>query len=129
MPYKDVNKKRECQRRYYQRNKEWINRARMARYREHMDEMRRTRLGVQIGTRHRTVYGLNKRARPDKCELCHKARKLLFYHHWDDSNYSMGIWLCVNCHFFAERVESGQVEQYQGLKERIESEVKAKMLL
>ncbi len=49
------------------------------------------------------VKGLSKRPYPGKCELCGKEMpKGLAYHHWDDGNPSIGMWLCNACHRVAE---------------------------
>lgn len=50
---------------------------------------------------------LNKRPYSDECELCGKLRERHHhYHHWDDSNPSMGLWLCFKCHRMAELMDS-----------------------
>lgn len=43
----------------------------------------------------------NKRHYPSdcKCEICGVERiRKLNYHHWDDSDFSKGIWVCQSCH-------------------------------
>jgi len=33
------------------------------------------------------------------CEICRVEReKGLVYHHWDDDDFSCGIWVCKSCH-------------------------------
>lgn len=53
----------------------------------------------------RRIYGLNKPPYPSNncCPYCGKNTRLAF-HHWDDSNYNDGIWLCRSCHFGIEGV-------------------------
>ena len=69
------------------------------------------------------VYEVNKRPRPETCELCTVEapwdKKRLYWHHWDDSNLDLGMWLCMRCHLFAGRVESGMYTKYQDLKGRL----------
>ena len=40
----------------------------------------------------------------NKCELC-GLEKQLGYHHWNDSQPSLGMWICHSCHYSAESVE------------------------
>jgi len=54
--------------------------------------------------------GLNKRPYPNACELCKERipahlMKQLVYHHWDDSEPSMGIWVHQQCHHICEAVD------------------------
>ena len=48
---------------------------------------------------------VNKRSRPEVCELCEKQRKRLDYHHWDDNNPSKGVWVCNLCHIIVEALD------------------------
>jgi len=57
-----------------------------------------------------------KRARPDTCELCSKAVARLDYHHWDNEQPHLGLWLCISCHIFAGRVDNDMVNKYLDLK-------------
>lgn len=61
---------------------------------------------------------LNKRPYPEdnKCELCEKVRTRLMYHHWDDEKPSLGLWLSIRCHNFAEVLEAGFVGRYETLR-------------
>ena len=70
----------------------------------------------------RWVGNLEKRARPPHCELCGLAKKHLDYHHWDNNRLSMGLWLCNQCHMFAEVTDRGLHGAYLHLKARIEDE-------
>lgn len=63
-----------------------------------------------------------KRARPEECELCKRVRKLL-YHHWDDRDYSRGLWLCLRCHTVAEAADAGVFsDEYLKLRQVIDDE-------
>ena len=78
------------------------------------------------GKVHTTVNGVHgkfkvrKRPKPDNCELCDSTSKLQ-WHHWDDNDLSLGLWLCYRCHFFAEGIESGlsqiHMDKYFSLKQ------------
>lgn len=46
-----------------------------------------------------------KQNKPATCELCHKDSGHLCYHHWDNSNPSMGLWICNPCNLFAEAID------------------------
>lgn len=89
------------------------------------ESRRRNRLGVTIGSKLVMVEAPGKRPYPEgqKCELCGKGPRLLGYHHWDNSDFSKGLWLCRPCHVVAGKVESGWVERYLELKEAVQKEV------
>ncbi len=48
---------------------------------------------------------IRKRPYPKSCELCHDVRHL-DYHHWNDSNVSLGVWVCLDCHRPAEFIDT-----------------------
>lgn len=74
-----------------------------------------TREGKQVSAR---IKG--KRPWPGSCELCGKINCILQYHHWDDSNPSKGLWLCMTCHRLAEIADSGaKTERYLELKNQV----------
>lgn len=50
---------------------------------------------------------LNKRPRPNACEVCGIVVDRLDYHHWDDEHPCLGLWLCLSCHKMAERIDKG----------------------
>lgn len=75
--------------------------------------------------KHKCFRALNKRPRPEDgaCELCRKPTRKLNYHHWDDEDFSKGMYLCNICHMFAEAVDKGVSEgEYFSLKDRIDRE-------
>lgn len=57
-------------------------------------------------------YNLRKRKYSNHCELCGKThtnkgnRARLVYHHWDDANLNKGIWVCIGCHGFVEKLDN-----------------------
>ena len=65
---------------------------------------------------------VNKRTRPDTCEVCEMVGDYtgdrLSYHHWNDSNPHLGLWLCFMCHRMAEGVDRGLYTIY--LKKKAE---------
>lgn len=68
------------------------------------EHMRRT----VLGTGNRLVTGLSKRPYPGYCELCGREQeKRLYYHHWDDADLNLGIWMCHWCHQIAEAIDRG----------------------
>lgn len=71
----------------------------------------------RFGRRYIKVVG--KRPYSSNCELYGRETKTV-YHHWDNSDFSKGLWLCVYCHNIAEGVEDGRVQKYLVLKKQIE---------
>lgn len=70
---------------------------------------------------------IKKRPYPtdEKCELCNRPvdgnkLKWLVWHHWNDEHPEWGIWICITCHIFVEKVERDFTEKYKYLKEQIE---------
>ena len=82
------------------------------------DYKRLNRVGTTINGETRQ-FRARKRARPETCELCGRESIKLNWHHWDDDNLSLGLWLCSYCHIFAGRVEINLVERYLKLRDRI----------
>lgn len=69
--------------------------------------------------------GVHKRPKPDFCEICN-TKMNLNYHHFDDDNPSMGVWVCQanKCHNLCHAVDlidsgSPLPEKYSELKQRI----------
>jgi len=71
---------------------------------------------------HTTINGesknikVKKRPRPEECELCNRSQPRLSWHHWDDSNLGLGLWLCIPCHTGVEFLESSRAAKYSELK-------------
>lgn len=102
------------------RNKKWRtkNKDYANRYRRNYSRQK------ELGTNGKRLYGLNKRLYTGSCELCGRANGRLAYHHWDDDNYNLGIWVCLPCHCFVEQAEKGiTVENYFNLKKKVEAEI------
>lgn len=60
-----------------------------------------------------------KRPQARSCELCGRKSRL-HYHHWDNTNFARGLWVCPPCHQVVERMETGFAAHYQHLKAAIE---------
>lgn len=65
------------------------------------------------------IYGLNKRDYTGYCEVCMKTPqelgfKRLEYHHWNDDNPSIGIWICYRCHKICHVVDRGDLPRIRG---------------
>lgn len=60
-----------------------------------------------------------KRIYTEKCELCGYKGIQLQYHHWNNLDTTKGIWICVICHSFINRLERGLDKVYFKLKKRI----------
>ena len=83
------------------------------------DHARQNLLGTYVNGKKVLVH-VKKRQWPGHCELCEREDRKLFYHHWDDSNMSLGLWLCLRCHMFAENADiEGITQKYSELKQRI----------
>jgi len=105
-----MDKDYQSKRRWYQRNKDTVIARR----------------------RHSNLAGkwknLSKRAYTGYCELCGKeVESHLGYHHWNDNEPSLGLWLCSPCHKWAEGFDKALEDQallstYKGLKDTVTSE-------
>jgi len=102
-------------------------------YKRHQDRLRpRKRDWHRVhGVGPKQASSIIKRPYPSdgNCELCHeRPTKKLAYHHWDDTNVSIGIWVCQYCHGIIEGIDRGNIETiitaYKEAKDRIEREWK-----
>lgn len=80
----------------------------------------KTLLTTTINGIYKQWFVPNKRSKPVFCELCGKSNRLLGYHHWDNSKLDRGLWLCLLCHRFAERVDAGLHKTYLQMRDRLE---------
>lgn len=76
--------------------------------------------GKQYANLHKRPFPLD-----DMCETCGKELKQYCYHHWDDINPSLGIYVCGACDFLAEGLDeidrnSFKVDIYRILKREAE---------
>ncbi len=80
-----------------------------------------------LGTGGKQYYRLHKRPFPldGRCEVCSIEFSKSDYHHWDDSNPSLGICVCGACDFLVEGLNEiernpWKVDVYRKLKGEIE---------
>lgn len=103
------------------------------RYNERREKMKRwsrirteTHVGTYINGKLVFLEALNKRQKPEKCEICEDINDNLAYHHWDHSTPSHGMWVCYQCHMLIESWERGgeeKITKYLILKEIINEEM------
>ncbi|GAI02239.1 unnamed protein product, partial [marine sediment metagenome] len=83
----------------------------------------------RLGTVERYYYGLSKKAFPSdgNCEICNSPLDIhkIDYHHWDDNNPNLGIWVCASCDFRAEGLDEidrnpWKANIYRRLKKEVE---------
>ncbi len=72
-----------------------------------MFDMREYHRRNYINTRKGRIKAV-KRPRPDDCEFCGKEVSKLNYHHFEDLEPILGIWLCQSCHHFVENIDKAQ---------------------
>ena len=112
-------------REYYQSHKERCREVALNYWRKYGDKYKDqkriyARQHIVTTTKGVRYYGLNKRARPDGiCEICQGKTVRLDYHHWDDSNVNLGLWVCKRCHVLCGGVEKGFDKIYLKLKDEI----------
>ncbi len=83
-------------------------------------------LGMTVNGKSKYVKVQGKRAHPKECEMCQKVWADGFranYHHWNDADFSLGIWVCNRCHRIAHGVDSGMADVYRQLKDWISKKV------
>jgi len=89
---------------------------------ERQRQLRATTARVEINGKKVRVKVDREKPRPKACELCHKEAKRfgLNWHHWEDTNPGIGLWLCnFPCHGFVEGVDVGlKAEDYLRLKDQ-----------
>ena len=96
--------------------KRWRERS-DARKLANRDNNKANRRQHQLTVDGKVLRNINKRPRPDYCEICHKYRNRLEWHHWDDKEPELGLWLCIRCHAGVEFIEQGKDKVYLTLKE------------
>jgi hypothetical protein len=87
-----------------------------------LKERRRTHVGTVINGKFTYLPAPNKRSKPANCELCNENNSNLGYHHWDNSDPSLGIWVCYRCHLLVGTWECGgreKIAKYLVLKEKL----------
>lgn len=115
----------ECWRAYYRAwSKTPAGRAHM---RRHTKWVRANYLGVRLEDgRHGYIRIEGKRSHPGSCEMCQRSDRRLAYHHWDNEDFTKGLWLCLPCHNIAEAVEKGIAERYMKRKTEVAQGIQTK---
>jgi hypothetical protein len=108
----------------YHRYWEQTNPKKKERMEQHNNYARNNLLGMICSDgKSRYVKVQNKRPYTGFCELCLKSKdnfKKLVYHHWNDEDFSKGLWLCQKCHNIAENTENELSRKYLELKNKID---------
>lgn len=105
---------RHCKKCQYQQNKEWHLKNREQNRKRSRDYMRKYRIG-QNGKDLRHVIGKRDYPNDEKCEICKESVRLV-YHHWDNSDFSKGMWICTKCHVAAHWLEKYDPNIFYSLK-------------
>ena len=66
---------------------------------------------------------VDKRHRPEACEVCGYPKPRLNYHHWDDDHPEKGLWLCGICHYMAGMIERDLHNKYLRLKQDVDGSI------
>ena len=90
---------------------------------ERQRERRSHRVYTTINGKTRWYKVEGRRPKPESCELCPRENLTLNWHHWDDEDLSLGMWLCWGCHRRATIIEGDFVEKYLKLKSKLCKEV------
>ena len=101
-------------------NKEWRQNNRDQTRKIDRDYSRKHRIAHVGGT----IYNpIGKRSYPlnECCELCGQKVRL-YYHHWDDLDFSKGMWICNKCHTAAHWLEKFNPDFYFDLKKKLNKE-------
>lgn len=66
------------------------------------------------------IYGTKRDYPLDNCcEVCKRTGRKLAYHHWQNSNLQLGVWICLTCHKLAHGVDEGYLNNYLQIREKI----------
>jgi hypothetical protein len=59
------------------------------------------------------------------CEICQDIKPRLVYHHWNDADYSQGLWVCQGCHNVAHTWEDKRprMSRYRALKDMMSADL------
>ena len=97
---------------------------------------RKCRQTNRLATGGKRYMGLHKRPYPldGRCEICNTELIRYCYHHWDDNNLNLGIWVCGSCDYFMEGIDEidknpFKVDIYHRLKNEAEVMEKAYVYL
>lgn len=70
---------------------------------------------LRVGTKR--FNALHKRSYPldGRCEICSIELGQYCYHHWDNGNLNLGVWLCGRCDYFAEGLDEIERNNWKAL--------------
>lgn len=106
-----------CKKCHLIKNREWNAKNKEYIKKRARDYMRKYRIGQNgkdiWNVKNKRDYPLNKR-----CELCMEEVRLV-YHHWDNSNFSKGIWICIKCHIAVHWLDKYSHSLYFNLKFKV----------
>lgn len=112
---KTTEKQRQQAKEYYYRNREKVNVRTRKWYHDNKEyasakskTYRRNHVIVQVK---KNIYGVNKAPYPSDglCQGCGAHPSYLAYHHYDNSDYSDGNYLCNYCHNGIEGITKGNL--------------------
>lgn len=107
--------------------KTWLKTPTGQTFKSHRAHWHRTRyLGQRVNGVRQYIAVSGKRDPTDSCEMCDQVPKRLVYHHWNDADYSQGIWICQSCHNIAHGVERDLDRKYRELKRTLTLKVVTK---
>ncbi|KKM73765.1 hypothetical protein LCGC14_1407150 [marine sediment metagenome] len=122
---KNAGQRRAQMRHYYNNNLDACRERRRQWIKDHPEADRDSHRRRILGTSSGRLTGLDKRTYPSNaaCELCHHVGRQLGYHHWNDENPNLGLWLCTRCHNVAEAADDDTsiLSRYYQLKEEVET--------
>jgi len=101
-------------------NKKWRKTNSVNYNKQQRDKKRKIRIGDIYGVKDKRKYPAD-----ELCELC-KQHNRLVYHHWDDTNFALGMWICQKCHNAAHWLETYDPDEFYSLKTEITGEVFSK---
>jgi len=67
----------------------------------------------------RGSHKVEKRPKPQACEVCGKQDTRLNWHHWNDEHLEWGLWLCNYCHIGADFIDK-RLDTYLQLRSQVE---------
>ena len=62
---------------------------------------------------------VNRRPKPDHCEVCGSPTNKLSWHHWIDDEPEKGVYVCLFCHIIAETIDHMEKSNGSPYNERI----------
>ncbi|MBE3586540.1 MAG: hypothetical protein IMW94_10410 [Thermoanaerobacter sp.] len=97
---KHAEKYAELYRKYRLKNIEKYRQYQRQYDRKRVKQKRELRRKMVIDYSTKMLWGVRKQPYPlnNECQACGSTHRLLNYHHVDDNNTEIGVWLCCYCH-------------------------------